>query len=219
MNKKHLAEDLKDIQSELGDSEQEFSRYRQPLIWIISLFLIFIIVLMVVPYYSIRLDPEPKRIPSIGEIVSSDFVPGNVTWDRNNFYLFVNPSSVKPFADKIISLSCPEGNRICYAKALFYFVRDNFNYASDPLSHEYVKSAEESLYYRVGDCDDASVLLLNLEEAIGIESDFVFIPQHVYVRIYLPEALSRYKQNDWINLDATCKECNFGDMPYKNRKK
>ncbi len=219
MDKKHLAKDLKEIGDELNESKQDFSKYKQPLVWIISLFLIFIIILMVVPYYSIKLDPEPKRVPAIIEIVPSDFIPGNVTWDRNNYNLFINPSSVKPFADRIISLSCPEGNRICYAKALFYFVRDNFNYASDPLSFEYIKSAEESLYYRVGDCDDASVLLLNLERAIGINAEFAFIPGHVYVKIYLPEALGKYKQDDWINLDATCDGCKFGEIPYRNRKK
>ena len=82
---------------------------------------------MVVPYYAVRLDPEPKNIPSIAEIVPDDFIPGNVTWVRSKYLLFVRPKSVKPFADRIVSQSC-EGNKICNAKALFYFVRDNFDY-------------------------------------------------------------------------------------------
>jgi len=62
-----------------------------------------------------------------------------------------------------------------------------------------------------------AVLLANLEMAIGIETRFVFIPDHVYVQIKLDEAMKKYKTDDgWINLDATCSYCEFGEIPYQN---
>ena len=106
---------------------------------------------------------------------------------------------------------------MCHAKALFYFVRDNFQYVSDPNAYEYVKTAKQSLVSGGGDCEDGMLLTANLMEAIGIRSRFVFIPGHVYLDIWLPEALNKYKHDgDWISLDVTCKNCEFGEVPYNS---
>jgi transglutaminase-like putative cysteine protease len=103
---------------------------------------------------------------------------------------------------------------------LFYFVRDNFEYVSDPTAYEYVKTAKESLISGGGDCDDASVLLANLLDAIGIRSRFVFVPGHVYLQANMPDVLNKYKvEGDMVNLDATCSYCEFGEMSWKNADK
>ena len=71
-----------------------------------------------------------------------------------------------------------------------------------------------------GDCDDASVLLANLLQAVGIRTRFVLIPGHVFVQAWIPEAPRTYKADkDWVNLDATCDYCGFGEIPYGNDKK
>ena len=191
--------------------------YKSPIKWILAIFLIFILILMIVPRYAVKLDPEPKIIPKLGEVLPLDItIINNSINNREDFLKLVQPNDpiIKQVADKIATISC-NSNKICQAKAIFYFVRDNLDYVSDPNRFEYVKSARESLISGGGDCDDASVLLANLEEAIGIKTRFVFIPGHVYIQLWLPKALSRYKtEDDWISIDPTCNNCEFGEITY-----
>jgi len=202
---------------ELNEVEEKEPFWKRPLVIIIGLFLILIMISMSVPYYSVKLDPEPKYIALIEEVVNGEIVLENKT--TNDYLSLVKPNDVvvKRAADKIVSLSGCGSNKICQAKAIFYFVRDRFDYVSDPYKYEYVKSARESLVSHNGDCEDGSLLAVNLLEAIGIKTRFVFIPRHVYIDIWLPEALNKYKQKDgWISLDVTCGYCEFGEIPYQN---
>jgi transglutaminase-like putative cysteine protease len=199
--------------------EEQELWYKGPIKWILAIFLIFILILMIVPRYAVKLDPEPKLIPNLGEVLPLNItIINNSVNNREDFLKLVKPNDpiIKQVADKISTLSC-NSNKICQAKAIFYFIRDNFDYISDPNRFEYVKSARESLISGGGDCDDASVLLANLEEAIGVKTRFVFIPGHVYLEIWLPKALNKYKtEDDWISIDPTCKNCEFGEIPYQN---
>ena len=193
---------------------------RSPLVYILALFLILMLILWIVPYYSVKLDPEPKNIPTKESILPANITAGerNTTLiTRNEFLNLLNPNDplIKQTASKIATQSC-SSEKVCQAKAIFYFVRDNFDYVSDPRT-EYVESAREVLATGGSDCDGMAVLLANLEMAIGIETRFVFIPDHVYVQIKLDEAMKKYKTDDgWINLDATCSYCEFGEIPYQN---
>jgi hypothetical protein len=193
--------------------------YKGPLKWILVFFLIGLLILWLIPYYTVKLDPEPKNIPKLTDIVPGSTIEFNKTFvSMRDYPKLVRPYEpfIKQIADRIVTASC-ESNKICHAKALFYFVRYHFQYVSDPLAYEYVKTAQESLLSKGGDCDDAAVLLANLEEAVGIKSRFIFIPGHVYIQIYLPEASRKYKDKEgWINLDATCSNCKFGEIPYNN---
>jgi len=193
---------------------------RSPLVYILALFMILILLLWIIPHYSIKLDPEPKNIPT-----KESILPINITIEkrnttfvtRNEFLSLLNPNDplIKQTASKIATQSC-SSEKICQAKAIFYFVRDNLDYVSDPRT-EYVESAREVLATGGSDCDGMAVLLANLEQAIGVETRFVFIPGHVYVQIKLDEAMKKYKTDDgWINLDATCRNCDFGQIPYEN---
>lgn len=204
------------------EEAEEKQPWFTPLRIIGALFLILIVVLVNIPLSGIKLDPEPVYIAG-AEIIPKDIEYDNATIrvvSRTDFLRLIMPTDtiVKYVADKAAVSGCTS-NKVCQAKAIYYFVRDNFEYVSDPNSYEYVKSARESLATRAGDCDDAAVLLANLEEAIGIPTRFVFIPGHVYIQIYLPETLSKYKEKniDWVSLDATCKSCGFGELPYKDR--
>jgi transglutaminase-like putative cysteine protease len=205
--------------NELNEEKLE-ERGRNPLVYILALFMILLLILWIIPHYSVKLDPEPKNIPS-----KQDIVPSNITVEqrnktiltKNEFVELINPNNslIKQIASKIASQSC-DGGKVCQAKAVFYFVRDNFDYISDPRT-EYIESAREVLAIGGSDCDGMAVLLANLQEAIGIETRFVFIPGHVYVQIKVDGALKKYKTEDgWINLDATCGHCKFGEIPYQN---
>ncbi len=161
--------------------------------------------------------PPPTVIPSLGEVFPLNItILNNSTSNSEDLLKLVKPNDpvIKQVADKIVTIAC-DGQRICQVKAIFYFVKNNFDYV--PNTYGYVKSARESLVSGNGDCVDASVLIANLMEAIDIRSRFVFIPGHVYVQIWLPKALSRYKiEENWINVDATCKNCSFGEISVLN---
>jgi len=210
-------------QERIEELEEQPPWWKGPLRYILSIFLILIIVLWYVSDYAVKVDPEPKRIPTIEEAVPEKIIIENksTTITREEFLLYITPNDpvIKQTADKIAAISC-DSSKICQAKAIFYFVRDNFNYVSDPFAYEYIKTAKESLVTGSGDCDDASILLANLLEAVGIRARFVFIPNHVYVQASIPEAAKRYKtEQNWINLDATCHNCKFGEIPIENEVK
>ena len=198
--------------------ESEEKSWQGPLKIIGALLLILLIIIMVVPHYGIKYNPEPKNIPTYDEIFTEMPSVKNTTehsvYSKEDFQKFMKPNNpyIKTSADKISTQSCRD-NRICYAKAIFYFIRDEFNYINDPRNIEYVKTAEETIISRGGDCDDLSVLLANMLESIGIETEFVFVPQHVFIKIKLNEALNKYKDDEgWIYLDPACSYCSFGEM-------
>ena len=213
--KEDLAEKELSELDEFNPLEEEKQNWF-PLKTLIAVILGFMIIAMIIPFYAIKLDPEPKKIPSIGEVVPANLDIGNYTriYSANEYYKLMNPNDpeIKRIADRIVSYSC-DSNKICQAKALYYFTRNNIIYISDP-PYDYVKSARETLVAKGGDCDDHAVLLANLMQAIGISTEFVFVPNHVFIRIYLPEALGKYKikGTDWINLDPTCNDCDFGQI-------
>lgn len=226
MNEEDILKDALEAEKEVykeQDEEYHKKQKRNKIIWfVIALLLVLMFVLWYIPYDAITLDPEPKNIPKLSDFSFEERYTAyqNVS-SPYEYPLLLTPfdSQIKRVADKIAVQSCYSNERVCFAKALFYFVRDNFDYVNDPLSFEYVKSAQESLLSQGGDCDDASVLLANLMRALGIETRFVFIPGHVYLQIYLPEAVQKYKEEQhWINLDATCKNCAFGEIPWNSNK-
>ncbi len=206
----------REIEKEQGNEEEKSGK--KVLAYFLALVMSLLVVLMVIPYYAVKIDPSPKNIPKLKEVIPPWLEPvkNNHSQDSaSTLPRLVDPSNpaVKYVADRIVTEACTN-HRVCYAKALYYFVRDNFQYVSDPSAFEYVKSAEESLASGGGDCDDASVLLASLLEAVGIDTRFVFIPKHVYVEAYIPEARKKYQKGGMVSLDPTCKNCEFGEIPY-----
>lgn len=213
---------MEEIKEETEIEQEPEPWYKGPIKIILSLFLILIIVFWYIPNYAVKLDPHPSRIPSIVEVLPNNIQLENKTVQINNrddYLKLINPSDpiIKQTADKIAAISC-EGKRICQAKAVYYFVRDNFDYISDPVNREYVEDPKEVLVKGGADCESGTILLANLLESIGIVTEMVFIPQHAFLRIKLPEASKRYKIDDWVYLDWTCDNCEFGEIPLKNKK-
>ena len=185
---------------------------------LMGLFLIIIIIAMIIPFYAIKLDPEPKKILNVDELWV-DFTFSNQSHkinSRNDYLLFLTPEAplIKQISALISSTACKDINRICYAKALFYFARDKINYIKDPVTEEYIEYPEDVLYSRAADCDGKAVLLASMLQSIGIETRFAFTSNHVFVQAFLPEALRKYKEkdSDAINLDPACGNCKFGEL-------
>ena len=197
--------------------EELESTWQQPLKYILAIALILLIILMIVPYYAVKLDPEPTNIPLIAEVLPQDIQYSNYSITLNQLNQFVIPSdpTIKFVANKIATTAC-DGNIICQSKALFYFVRDNIEYVADPINIEYIEHPTTVLLSGGADCESGSILLASLQEAIGVDSQLVIISGHVYVRIKLDEALSKYKKDNYIYLDWTCSNCEYGEIPLQN---
>lgn len=208
MVKRKVEELFEDIE-ELPEEEQW---YKGPITIILAIFLVLIVVMMVLPYNSIRIDPEPKAVPSLDAVLPSDFKI--TTYNSSSYVANLHPEEpvVKQVANKIISNSCLSDSKVCDAKALFYFVRDNFKYVNE--GSDYIMSSSEMFFSRGDDCDGHAVLLANLLQSVGLNTRFVFFPRHVMIQVWLPEAKKSYKvEDDWIYLDPTCTSCKFGELP------
>jgi transglutaminase-like putative cysteine protease len=209
-----------DKKEESAIEEEEEPWWKGPVKYIVGIFLVLIMVLWFIPAYSVRLDPEPREIPSIKGVLPTRIVVMNTTSinKKEDYGVFVKPSNpvIKSIATKIVSTACKRENIICHAKAIYYFVRDNLEYVADPVGLEYVEHPLQTINNGGGDCESGSIVLASLEEAIGVDSQLVLIRGHAYVRIRLEKAAKKYKIGDWIYLDWTCKDCDFGEIPWKN---
>ncbi|MFC1723040.1 transglutaminase family protein, partial [Nanoarchaeota archaeon] len=165
--------------------------------------------------------PEPKNIPGL-EVLPSGLEELSRVEDhssvelRSSYRKMMMPEhpGIKTTAARIVTTACDEG-RVCYAKALFYFVRDNFEYVSDP-PKGYLENPFEVMLQRGSDCDGMTVLLANLLQGAGVTTRLVFVPGHVFPQVKIDEASRKYQEKDgWITLDPTCKSCDFGEVPLR----
>ncbi len=227
MEDNHTEEEISH-KSEISDrlevnpqTEQE-PWYKGPIKYIMAIFLLLLIVMWYFPKESIKLDPHPKTIPTIEEVLPENFKLDNQTITINtqsDLYTYIKPTDpiIKQIATKIATLSC-DGNQVCQAKAIYYFVRNNIEYVADPLFLEYIEDPKELLVTQGGDCESGTILLASLLGAIGVDYELVFIPRHVFLKIKLNKALKRYKINNWVYLDWTCKSCDFGELPLNDKR-
>lgn len=85
--------------------------------------------------------------------------------------------------------------------ALFEFVRDRIRYVRDIRDIETLQTPLETLQQGQGDCDDKSMLLATLIEALGYKTRFIAVGQqpgkfqHVYVEVRL--------RDGWLPLETT----------------
>ena len=206
------------MQDDLSVKEyfEEQDKKDKPIKFIISLFILFIFIISFIPYYALKLDPNPNlnviHSIDIGNQISntSDHIES-----MSKVTGTINIGSYKVIANKIATESCSESN-VCYAKAMFYFVRDNIQYVSDP-EKQYVQSPSETLISGGGDCEDKSILLAVLLEAIGMDADVGLTQNHAFVRVQVPSALWRYKSDeDYVYLDPSG-TIKFGEVSFSNK--
>jgi hypothetical protein len=200
------------MESEIPEEVPE-KWYKGPLKYIIGVFLIFLLVLWVVPHYGVKLDPEPDKIPALSDL--GEFEAEVIESTEIGDFIVKDDPVIKNAATFIAAYGCSSGEKVCQAKAIYYFVRDEIDYVADPIGKEYWESATTVLANGGGDCESGAILMANLMEAIGIDVQVVFVSGHAFLRIYLPEALARYKQDDWVYLDWTCSKCDLGEISYK----
>jgi hypothetical protein len=89
-------------------------------------------------------------------------------------------------------------------RALFEWVQGNVRYTKDPLRVEVIHSARRMLELRAGDCDDMTVLLGSMLQAIGHPVRLIIVgPDPQRPRLFSHIYLEASYQGRWIPLDAT----------------
>ncbi|MGM5484984.1 MAG: transglutaminase-like domain-containing protein [Nanobdellota archaeon] len=212
MDKEQLRKEAEEIKAELDETEQEVKDTKKPLYYILGLVALLVTIMLIST--NIQVDPSPSRIPTIEEVFHEENIAHhNHSINNHKQYRYLyKPAETKRIADKISSISC-DGEKVCQAKALYSFVKKNLDYIGE--KDEYIKGPKETLSTGGGDCDDFSILLANLMGSIGLKTRLVFVPNHVYIEAYLPEAAQKYQNQGWVTIDGTCEPCSFGELPDK----
>jgi hypothetical protein len=89
-------------------------------------------------------------------------------------------------------------------RALFEWVQSNVRYTKDPFQVELLHAPRRMLQLRAGDCDDMSILLGAMLEAVGHPSRLVLIgPDPARPDLFSHVYLEARHQGRWIPLDPT----------------
>jgi transglutaminase-like putative cysteine protease len=99
----------------------------------------------------------------------------------------------------------PAQDDLAEACALYDYVRDCIRYVKDIAGVETLATPDKTLVMQVGDCDDQSVLLATMLEAVGYPTRFIVAGYNepgVFEHVYL-EALVG---DEWIAMDPTEQE-------------
>lgn len=96
--------------------------------------------------------------------------------------------------------SCPAGNRECQVNRVFRYVVDTYAYLSDPQQKELIRSPEETMQNKGGDCEDFTILMNSLLENIGFHTYMVLTDDHAYGLVcdIDPGLLRQYVEEDLL---------------------
>lgn len=99
----------------------------------------------------------------------------------------------------------PAQDDLAEACALYEYVRDCIRYVKDINGIETLATPDKTLAMQVGDCDDQSVLLATMLEAVGYPTRFVVAGYNdpgVYEHVYLQALVC----DEWLAMDPTEQE-------------
>jgi len=204
-----------DDEYESEDVDQVYtpSTWKKPLLIIGALFILLIMVISVVPWYSIKSNPPPDQDVlasfelSDAEKASLSEVEYEATESIQLAIEQVDVFNYRIITNRLVSSACLTHSNLCYTKAIYYYVQD-MQYVSDPASRQYVQSPAETLLSGAGDCEDMALLYSAMAESIGIDSDIGTTGTHAFVRV---QASSSLWGDDYTWLDPTSNN-EFGEV-------
>jgi transglutaminase-like putative cysteine protease len=197
----------------LDNEELLIPRKRNPIYAIIALVTALALFLLSIQAYFHFVRPAPVDIPTLEE-VSELLGEGTETSfsshrpDEVRSAVDEVREDIKKVANYIAARSCRKADRLCQSKALHYFVRDEIKYVPDARFHDQLENPLTVLQTGGADCEDMAVLNIALQKAIGNKVRLVFVPGHAYAQVSIPD----YWDGKWMNLDATCNSCQFGEL-------
>lgn len=88
---------------------------------------------------------------------------------------------------------------------IFWFAKNNVEYRQDPRSVDFYATAKRTLEYRLGDCDDFTILICTLTSNLGfLTGAKVISPDNVNWHIYpIAGVRSKGEPTRFVPLDAT----------------
>lgn len=180
--------------------------------------------------YSMNNNPFPEDIiiakllpfPNKKEIIKA------IEFENPKVRNFAIMATTKNFKDV---KGYPEYRNLIQCFAVFKEINSRWHYVNDPKNGDYIATAQESLMYFSGDCDDHSILMAATIKSIGGTPRLIHTKGHIYPEIligntqdlekinYLIKNVlfveeSRKKQLNyhidehnqiWLNLDYTAK--------------
>jgi len=131
---------------------------RRPIYWIIGLVIILIFVVSIIPAYSIKTNPPPDfqvikdYTLTNSEIIKLESIDFDATSSIQKAIERIAIADYRDITVRLVTSACKMSSDLCYAQAIYYFVRDHAQYVSDP-STQYVESPAEVLLFRGSDCE------------------------------------------------------------------
>lgn len=116
-----------------------------------------------------------------------------------SYYICPQNEEIRSFSSSATKGITGNENR---AKAIFDALGEyGVRYVSDPNDPlgegiDYVQFPDETLEIKAGDCDDLAVLYASLLESIGIETELIYVPSHVFVAY-------EYSSGNWRAIETT----------------
>lgn len=134
--------------------------------------------------YSMNNNPFPQDIiiakllpfPNKSEIVRA------IEYKSPKVRNFAIMATVKHFKDV---KGYPEYRNLIQCFAVFKEINSRWHYVNDPKNDDYIATAQESLHYFSGDCDDHSILMAASIKSIGGTPRLIHTKGHIYPEILI----------------------------------
>jgi len=124
----------------------------------------------------------------------------------------VNPIILR--AARTVIRNCPEKDYESEGECIYNYVRQNVRYTRDPMDVELLQAPEVTLREASGDCDDVSILIASLAEAVGMEAAFLTIKANKNLPYDFTHVFPIIRtQKGWRGADPTVAHAYFGWIP------
>ncbi len=145
---------------------------------------------------------DPVRIPVRTEIIPAGSSASGLikTIDEGQTPQLMRPTPlVRAATKKLLEISCPTESKTCQLRAIYDFVRTNFEFTERSLETPYIRPPGEMLIYGRGDKMEIAVLLASMQRAAGFRNEIVRSNNGAWVRVY--------EGNESIMIDPSCSGC------------
>lgn len=125
-------------------------------------------------------DPERefRRVPALHRLYALPGGDAGIRQTLREMRSIVRAWRIDPGIRELalrLTARCPSGDWVCEVRSLHTWVQTNIRYVADVLEVETLQTPDLTLKEAAGDCDDQSMLLAALLQAIGHPARFVAV--------------------------------------------
>jgi hypothetical protein len=107
---------------------------------------------------------------------------------------------------------CKSGDRGCEIYHLLHYVSEEVKYVSDPRGpYDNIQPPQETTRLAAGDCEDQTILLISMLEAVGIDALIVFTEGHAYPMACIAEQIQSRR---WLAREPNIYQFDRAETPY-----